>query len=157
MPSKHCTGPHSLRSHKLLSSLGGKKRWCENAQGASLISILTFLWFQIKLMAKRGIYLASQQRFLLNLPTLPKMPFPTKSQCNCGFGKQHDINMENICCANQSHLPAVVRRQERDRFQPLSGTNAHSPFPMRSYFRPKHKDAKYFENHLNPIMLVFIG
>ena len=25
------------------------------------------------------------------------------------------------------------------------------------YFRPKHNDAKIFENHLNPVMLVFIG
>ena len=25
------------------------------------------------------------------------------------------------------------------------------------YFRPKHKEAKIFENHQNPVMLVFIG
>ena len=26
----------------------------------------------------------------------------------------------------------------------------------RGYFRPKHKDIKTFENHLNPVMFVFI-
>ena len=29
-------------------------------------------------------------------------------------------------------------------------------FQCLSYFRPKHMDAKIFENHLNPVMLVFI-
>ena len=28
---------------------------------------------------------------------------------------------------------------------------------MLDYFLPKLKDAKIFENHLNPVMLVFIG
>ena len=31
------------------------------------------------------------------------------------------------------------------------------PFQCRDYFRPKHKDAKIFEKHLNPVMLVLIG
>ena len=30
-------------------------------------------------------------------------------------------------------------------------------FQCWGYFRPKHKDAKIFENHLNPVKLVFIG
>ena len=30
------------------------------------------------------------------------------------------------------------------------------PFNAIGYFLPKHKDAKIFENHLNPVMLVFI-
>ena len=41
--------------------------------------------------------------------------------------------------------------------------NAHSPGPKRgwpfqcwAYFYPKPKDAKIFENHLNPVILVFI-
>ena len=33
----------------------------------------------------------------------------------------------------------------------------HWPFPCRGYFRPKHKDANTFENHISPVMLVFIG
>ena len=28
---------------------------------------------------------------------------------------------------------------------------------QQDYFYPKHKDAKNFEKHLNPVMLVFIG
>ena len=28
--------------------------------------------------------------------------------------------------------------------------------PLLSYFRPKHNHAKIFENHPNPVMLVFI-
>ena len=28
---------------------------------------------------------------------------------------------------------------------------------LKGYFCPKHKDSKIFENHLNPVMLVFIG
>ena len=31
------------------------------------------------------------------------------------------------------------------------------PFQCWGYFRPKHKDAKFFEKHFNPVMLVFIG
>ena len=31
------------------------------------------------------------------------------------------------------------------------------PFQCWGYFRPKHKNANYFENHQNPVMLVFIG
>ena len=30
------------------------------------------------------------------------------------------------------------------------------PFQCWGYFRSKHKDAIFFENHLNPVMLVFI-
>ena len=30
------------------------------------------------------------------------------------------------------------------------------PFQCIGYFNPKHKDAKIFEIHLNPVMLVFI-
>ena len=32
-----------------------------------------------------------------------------------------------------------------------------NPYADGGYFRPKHKDATIFENHLNPVMLVFIG
>ena len=31
------------------------------------------------------------------------------------------------------------------------------PFHCLGYFCPKHTDTKIFENHLNPVMLVFIG
>ena len=31
------------------------------------------------------------------------------------------------------------------------------PFRCWGYFHPKHKDATIFENHLNPVILVFIG
>ena len=31
------------------------------------------------------------------------------------------------------------------------------PFQCWGYFHPKYKAAKIFENHLNPVMLVFIG
>ena len=32
-----------------------------------------------------------------------------------------------------------------------------NPSNASGYFCPKHKDEKIFENHLNPVMLVFIG
>ena len=32
-----------------------------------------------------------------------------------------------------------------------------NPSNDKSYFCPKHKDAKISENHLNPVMLVLIG
>ena len=31
------------------------------------------------------------------------------------------------------------------------------PFQCWGYFRPKHYDAKIFEKHVNPVMLLFIG
>ena len=34
---------------------------------------------------------------------------------------------------------------------------ANLALPMLRLFCPKHKDAKTFENHLNPVMLVLIG
>ena len=30
------------------------------------------------------------------------------------------------------------------------------PFQYCGHFRPKHKDAKFFVNHLNPVMFVII-
>ena len=37
-------------------------------------------------------------------------------------------------------------------------TNKYLTLPvLLGYFRPKYKDSKIFENHLNPVMLVFIG
>ena len=36
-------------------------------------------------------------------------------------------------------------------------TDINKPFQCWGYFCPKDKDAKVFENHLNPVMLVFIG
>ena len=33
----------------------------------------------------------------------------------------------------------------------------HLTLPMLQILRPKHKDTKLFENHLNPVMMVFIG
>ena len=36
------------------------------------------------------------------------------------------------------------------------GVNTHYPFQCWGYIRPKHKGAKIFEKHLNPVMLVFI-
>ena len=35
-------------------------------------------------------------------------------------------------------------------------TNLTLPL-LSGYFHPMHEDAKIFENHLNPVMLVFIG
>ena len=31
-----------------------------------------------------------------------------------------------------------------------------NPYTAGGYFRTKHKDAKMFENHLKPVVLVFI-
>ena len=38
----------------------------------------------------------------------------------------------------------------------VNGSIRHVPGYCWGYFRPKHKDAKNFENHLNPVILVFI-
>ena len=35
--------------------------------------------------------------------------------------------------------------------------SVHYPYQCWGYFRPKHKDANIFENHLNPVILVLIG
>ena len=32
-----------------------------------------------------------------------------------------------------------------------------NPYAADGYNRPKHKNAKIFENYLNPVLLVFIG
>ena len=34
---------------------------------------------------------------------------------------------------------------------------SYLPFQCWAYFRPNHKDEKSFENHLNLVILVFIG
>ena len=38
----------------------------------------------------------------------------------------------------------------------LNTSNNISLFQCWGFFYPKYKDAKLFENHLNPVMLVFI-
>ena len=39
---------------------------------------------------------------------------------------------------------------------PNKGTDPFKPFQCLDYFCSKHNDAKIFENHLNPVILVFI-
>ena len=56
-----------------------------------------------------------------------------------------------ILPCNQYRQAAAVRgRMGRECV--LKPSNAEA-----KYFSPKHKEAKIFENHLNPVMLVFIG
>ena len=54
--------------------------------------------------------------------------------------------------------PALTPRL--DGFKVSSGETLDEFNPSNAvsgYFRPKHKDAKIFEKHLRPVMLVFIG
>ena len=39
----------------------------------------------------------------------------------------------------------------------IVGTGFNNQSDAKATSRQKHKDAKIFENHLNPVMLVFIG
>ena len=48
-------------------------------------------------------------------------------------------------------------RQKGRPTGPCSQNSGSYPFQCWGYYRPKHKDAMTFENHLNPIMMVFIG
>ena len=43
------------------------------------------------------------------------------------------------------------------RFELLKLKDIFNPSNAKDFFRPNHKDAKIFENHLNFVMLVFIG
>ena len=45
----------------------------------------------------------------------------------------------------------------KKRFRAWYMVDQAEPFQCSGYFRPKHKDTKTFEKHLNPVMLVFIG
>ena len=43
------------------------------------------------------------------------------------------------------------------KFIDLFQTIGYQSYQCLGYFCTKHKDAKIFDNHLNPVMLVFIG
>ena len=70
---------------------------------------------------------------------------------------------------HQRHLDAGARTSLQIHHHHLhiwnQGNYAHylslchdvNPYAADGYNRPKHKNAKIFENHLNPVLLVFIG
>ena len=61
--------------------------------------------------------------------------------------------IEGYGCAGVSSVAYGLIAREAERYESLLNVNPLNP----GYFRPEHKDAKTFENHLNPAMLVFIG
>ena len=56
----------------------------------------------------------------------------------------------------QREREGLYYRGELSILNLLDNFKFHYYLTLLGYFRPKHKDNKVFENHLNTVMLVFI-
>ena len=83
--------------------------------------------------------------------------FPRYSQLVCRFSPRQNLKMALYSQMNPlSHLKLAPLTGSSETFYTGQYSN---PLTLQcwGYFRPKRKGVKMFENHLNPVMLVFIG
>ena len=94
-------------------------------------------------------HLAKHRQDFLGNPVI----FSALAVVDNGFLMRGERASGDYCCHSHrcGNRALCARRHETIHKQILT-------LPMlRGYFCPKHKDAKIFEKHLNPIILVFIG
>ena len=69
-----------------------------------------------------------------------------------------DVKHQNKNISNTESMNAnLAVKSYLDQLRQVPMLWKGSPFQCWDCYWPKHKDAKIFENHLNPVMLVFIG
>ena len=62
-----------------------------------------------------------------------------------------------VCSSGSSNIKCMVTLMGDVICEAVSRPPTFNPSNALGFFRPKHKNAKIFENHSNPVMLVFIG
>ena len=79
--------------------------------------------------------------------------FQGKLALKSGYGKYLSITADGVVVGRSDAIGS--REQWEPVFQDVSKQRESKRFQCLGYFCPKHKN-KFFENHLNPVMLVFI-
>ena len=120
-------------------------------------------------VTRYGVIVVVINQYTLRV-TLERIVCFYRSFCSI-FGIKHKFTKylkESCCLSSDQHFSfkwfpenafagEIYHKSPRPVLAALSFNGVTLPMMKLLYISPKHKDAEIFENHLNPVMLVFIG